>query len=185
MLIEHKGLKLFIFSDTHGMHHQLEIPGNVDILICAGDAVEDNLNPNDYLEFLNWFSNQPATYRIYVPGNHELIFDIAPEWGIMLVGTYNIEPAMNTTLNIENGNQEVSIYLYSGCSLTKEDTIKHSTHMDFLITHYPPEMISGIDSLHPSYHLFGHEHETNGIPQSTNGTTRINVSKYNSLMNNN
>lgn len=181
MLIEYKGLKIFSFSDTHGMHQQLEIPENVDVLICAGDAVEDNLDPNDYLDFLNWFSAQPATYRIYVPGNHELIFDIAPEWGAMLLNTYNIEPALNTTLNIENENQVVSLYLYSGCSRTVEDNINNTNNVDFLITHYPPEMIFGFETIQARYHIFGHEHETNGMPCTTNGTMQINVSKYNQL----
>ncbi|MGM9740794.1 MAG: hypothetical protein ACI3ZP_09350 [Candidatus Cryptobacteroides sp.] len=37
------GCKLFAFSDTHGSHRDLQVPENVDIVICAGDAVENNL----------------------------------------------------------------------------------------------------------------------------------------------
>jgi predicted phosphodiesterase len=34
---------IFDFSDTHGNHRALQVPEIVDIVICAGDAVEDNL----------------------------------------------------------------------------------------------------------------------------------------------
>lgn len=35
---------IFAFSDTHGIHRRLQVPEDVGIIICAGDAVEDNLN---------------------------------------------------------------------------------------------------------------------------------------------
>ncbi|MFJ1430781.1 hypothetical protein ACILE2_08270 [Capnocytophaga canimorsus] len=40
MLFNYKNHKIFAFSDTHRMHHKLEIPENIDILICAGDSIQ-------------------------------------------------------------------------------------------------------------------------------------------------
>ena len=71
-----KGKKIFAFADTHGGHRMIRVPYDTDILICAGDAVEDNLQGNEYDDFLDWFSIQPGKHKIFVPGNHELSFDI-------------------------------------------------------------------------------------------------------------
>lgn len=67
-----KGKKIFAFADTHGGHRKIRVPDDTDILICAGDAVEDNLQGNEYDDFLDWFSIQPGKHKIFVPGNHEL-----------------------------------------------------------------------------------------------------------------
>ena len=80
MLIEYKHTRIFAFSDTHLMHWDLYVPDDIDVLICAGDAVEDELDPDNYSDFLNWFESLPAAKRIFLPGNHELIFSLAPKW---------------------------------------------------------------------------------------------------------
>jgi alpha-beta hydrolase superfamily lysophospholipase len=82
MLIEYKNHKIFAFSDTHGLNHRLDIPKDVDILICAGDCLkEDNMVyvDNEFVKFLNWYSHQDAKLKIYVPGNHEVFFEMNPE----------------------------------------------------------------------------------------------------------
>ena len=45
-------LLIYAFSDTHGCHRELQVSENVDIVICAGDAVEDNLVGNEYDDFI-------------------------------------------------------------------------------------------------------------------------------------
>lgn len=55
-------------SDTH-LHKPPVKP--CDILIHCGDA----LNSGHYRElsrFLDWFTSQPASYKIYVAGNHDI-----------------------------------------------------------------------------------------------------------------
>ncbi len=47
MLIQFFNHSIFAFSDTHGRHRELQVPEKTDILICAGDAVEDNLLGDD------------------------------------------------------------------------------------------------------------------------------------------
>ena len=77
MLIDYKGHKIFAFSDTHGMYRRLSIPADTDILICAGDACE-GFNPAVLKDFFAWFTSIPANFRIFVPGNHDRIFNQEP-----------------------------------------------------------------------------------------------------------
>ena len=76
-------LNIFAFSDTHGSHRKLQVPENVDILICGGDVVEDNLEGDEYDDFVEWFASLPCKWKIFVPGNHELSFEIGRADGII------------------------------------------------------------------------------------------------------
>ena len=78
-----KEQSIFAFSDTHGNHRELKVPENVDIVICAGDAVEDNLAGNEYDDFIEWFASLPCKWKIFVPGNHELSFELDQADGII------------------------------------------------------------------------------------------------------
>lgn len=78
MYFNYKGQRIFAFSDTHGMHRNWRIPSDTDILICAGDAIS-NFSEEDLKDFLSWYSKIPARLRIFVPGNHEILFDYYPE----------------------------------------------------------------------------------------------------------
>lgn len=63
--------RIVAFSDTHGEHEKLNIP-QCEILICCGDVTNGDLAT--FFNFLNWFDNQPAMYKIYVPGNNDSCF---------------------------------------------------------------------------------------------------------------
>ena len=71
-----KSHKIFAFSDTHGAHRELLVPEEADIIICAGDAVEDDLKGGEYDDFIDWVSSLPAKWKIFVPRNHELSFKL-------------------------------------------------------------------------------------------------------------
>lgn len=58
------------FSDTHGLHRQLALP-ECDILIFAGDAMTCGYKENELIDFLDWFNEQPAQYKIMIAGNHD------------------------------------------------------------------------------------------------------------------
>ncbi len=74
MVLSLKGLKIFAFSDTHSRHRCLKVPEDADIIICAGDAVEDDLKGSEYDDFISWFGALPAKWKLFVHGNHELSF---------------------------------------------------------------------------------------------------------------
>ena len=82
MILNLNKKNIFAFSDTHGDHRELQVPGNVDIVICAGDAVEDNLVGDEYDDFIEWYASLPCKWKIFVPGNHELSFELGQADGI-------------------------------------------------------------------------------------------------------
>ena len=57
MIIKHNNKNIFVFSDTHGLHRDVIVPKEADIVICAGDAVEDDLKGDEYDDFIDWFSS--------------------------------------------------------------------------------------------------------------------------------
>lgn len=136
MILDYKGKRLFAFSDTHGRHRDLSIPQSAEILVCAGDVVSD-FQENGLEDFLDWFSSCPAKLRLFIPGNHEVIFDICPEETRYLI------PA-NITLLEDCGIEYEGITFYSISSrkIQQMEWIGEecglSVDTDFLITHIPP-----------------------------------------------
>ena len=171
MELTYKGKKIYAFADTHGAHRQVAVPADTDILICAGDAVEDNLRGGEYDDFLEWFSGQPGGYKIFVPGNHELSFDIGQADGIRPLferrGIVLLEDAVDDFDGVVIGS-------VSGNSRIADEDIP--TDIDILVTHYPPygilddgfgspEILNFVLKARPKYHLFGHVHRTGGMKE--------------------
>ena len=192
MLIEYKNHKIFAFSDTHGFNDRLQMPKDADILICAGDCCKD-YNQWDAIDeelqrFFDWYSRQPAKLRIYVPGNHDVIFDLNPEEAVKMI------PASIVLLE-DCGIEFEGISFYGAvCRLWMfTNTENHVPEgVDFLITHGPAEghldndkgcktLKNIINESKPKFHLLGHIHEEGGKMESTESTTYYNVSMYNQL----
>lgn len=169
MIFTYKNTRFCIFSDTHRYHKCLDIPQDIDVVICLGDAVEDNLRPQDYDRFLSWYAAQPGK-KFFLPGNHELIFEIAPKWGELLFKSGAIKLCLDT-VEIVNG-----ITMHFHCSAGE---IHLEGETDFLLTHYPPEMCNIVGNVRPVYYLYGHDHETEGRIHEEGGTTYCNVCCYN------
>ena len=176
-----KGQTIFAFADTHGEHRQLEIPADTDILICAGDAVEDDMKGGEYDDFLDWFAAQPGKYKIFVPGNHELSFDIDAADAIRPLfaerGIILLEDAVDEFDGVVIGS-------ISGNSRIADEDIP--TDLDILVTHYPPmgildegfgspEVLNFVLKAKPAYHLFGHVHKTAGQSVTSNSCKFINI----------
>lgn len=68
-----KKLKIACISDTHNKHKFLTIEP-CDILIHAGDISSVGYRL-EIINFLDWFSEQPAKYKIFIAGNHDFFFD--------------------------------------------------------------------------------------------------------------
>lgn len=191
MLIEYKNHKIFAFSDTHGLNHRLDIPKDVDILICAGDCLkEDNMVyvDNEFLKFLNWYSHQDAKLKIYVPGNHEVFFEMNPEKAMQMMPS--------SIILLEDSGIEYDGISFWGAAcrpwMFKGTEIKIPKDVDFLITHGAAEghldnkagcqvLKKMIEESKPKHRIFGHVHEEGGKIESTETTTYYNVSMYNQL----
>lgn len=187
MLFEYKNHKIFAFSDTHGMHHKLEIPENINILICAGDGIQ-GFSENEFPHFLRWYASIPTKLRIFVAGNHEIFFDRYPQRAKSLIP--------KSIILLEN--QEMDFEGIRFCSVVARPYLKNevqiSENVDFLITHAPvkgildddigcPNLRRLITESDPKYHIFGHIH-SQGLQQwQREKITFCNVSYFNHLQN--
>src|SRR5690606_26824204 len=63
-------MKLVHISDTH--QERMYVP-NGDILIHSGDATSLGTVP-EILKFKNWFNALPHKHKLFVPGNHDWLF---------------------------------------------------------------------------------------------------------------
>lgn len=186
MELSFKGKKIFAFADTHGRHRMIRVPDDTDILICAGDAVEDNLQGNEYDDFLDWFQVQPGNHKIFVPGNHELSFDVGEAENVRPLferrGIILMEDAVDDFDGIVTG-------AISGNGRIADEDIPED--LDILVTHYPPfgilddgfgspEILNFVLKAQPRYHLFGHIHRTGGLTESGR-TNYVNISEYETL----
>ena len=176
-----KEQSIIAFSDTHGNHKKLKVPKNVDIVICAGDAVEDNLAGNEYDDFIEWFASLPCKWKIFVPGNHELSFELGQADGIIQrmtdKGIIVLEDAIEDCDGIIIGS------IGHNVMIAHEDIPKY---IDILVTHYPPygilddgmgstEILNFVMHSKPKYHLFGHIHSTGGQKHIFGNTTCVNI----------
>ena len=191
MLIEYKNHKIFAFSDTHGLNHRLNIPKDVDILICAGDCLkEDNMVyvDNEFVKSLNWYSHQDAKLKIYVPGNHEVFFEMNPEKAMQMVPS--------SIVLLEDSGIEFDGISFFGAAcrpwMFRETENKVPKGIDILITHGPAEghldnntgcqrLRQIVEESKPKHHIFGHVHEEGDKIEATSETTYYNVSMYNQL----
>ena len=172
---------IFSFSDTHGNHRELQVPENVDIVICAGDAVEDNLVGGEYEDFIEWFASLPCKWKIFVPGNHELSFELGQADRIIQrmtdKGITVLEDAIEDCDGIVIGS------IGHNVMIAQEDI---PTDIDILVTHYPPygildegmgstEILNFVLHSQPKYHLFGHIHSTAGQEHIFGNTICANI----------
>ena len=186
MLLEYKGNKIFAFSDTHGMYRRFDVPTDADILICAGDACE-GFNPADLTDFFAWYAAIPAKLRIFVPGNHDRVFNTNPD------RAGNLIP--DVVIYLENdGIVYDGIKFYSVPARPYLKTrLPIPEDVDFLITHGPAysyldrdmgckQLYLSVTSARPKYHIFGHVHEE-GLKRKAmlGGTTFLNVSYFEEL----
>ena len=189
MFIDYKGHKIFAFSDTHGMYRRLAIPADADILICAGDACE-GFNPADLQDFFAWYTSIPAKLRIFVPGNHDRIFDQDPARARDLIpgGVVYLENEGLEFDGIKFYSVPARPYLKTPANIPAD--------VDFLITHGPAYsyldrdqgckiLFLSVASARQKYHIFGHVHEE-GLQRKAmlGGTTFLNVSYFEELRRN-
>ena len=186
MQIKYSGHKIFAFSDTHGMYRWLNAPNDADILICAGDACE-GFAPDQLKDFFAWYVSIPAKLRIFVAGNHDMVFDEQPEYARSLVS--------DGVLLLENDGVDfdgIRIYSVAARPYLKAP-ITLPEDIDILITHGPAyshldrgtgdkDLFLTIAEVRPKYHIFGHVHEE-GLKREfvLGGTTFLNASYFEQL----
>lgn len=173
-------------SDSH-QRHQEYVLTPVDIIIHSGDESNQKdsiLNSLEFDEFIDWYKNYPATYKILVPGNHSsYIFDnlgwckkLCKNLGIILLVDELIEieelSIFGTPYTHDFGN-----WVYT---LPKDAIGRRCANYppcDILVTHGPPRGVldsSPMDQencgergqlkycqkYNPLIHMFGHIHSS-------------------------
>jgi Icc-related predicted phosphoesterase len=70
-------MKICFISDTHEQESRFEkdFISQSDVLIHCGDITHQG-STQSIGRFIEWFSNQPATHKILIAGNHDLTLDI-------------------------------------------------------------------------------------------------------------
>ena len=191
-------MDITFISDTHGQHDRLKLKAGT-VLVHAGDITEYGTD-EESVEFLDWFSRQPFTYKIFIGGNHDLFLE-----GITLRKLKKLIPS--NIIYLQNNGTEIEGIKIWGSPVTpyflgmafneragkeiKKVWSQIPLNTDVLITHGPSKgiMDSGmgcdelrlqINRVRPKIHCFGHVHGQNGI-ETTHHTTFINASIVNNL----
>lgn len=176
-------MKFVVIADTHGFHRDLELPQG-DVLIHAGD-ISDQGSKEEVVDFLEWFSAQSHTHKVFIGGNHDIFLDENP------VDLLEVLPANVVYLN-NRGYQIDHIKLWGSPTTPdfedwafgkyRDDMAVHWKYMpdniDILITHTPPwgildqssawvslgckALLEKVKELQPQYHIFGHIHASYG-----------------------
>ena len=67
-------MRITHISDTHNKHNQLngKLPGG-NILIHSGDLTSIG-RKHEVEKFIEWFGKQDYTHKVFIAGNHDLVF---------------------------------------------------------------------------------------------------------------
>jgi Icc-related predicted phosphoesterase len=176
-------MRVVCLSDTHNQHFSLSIPDG-DVLIHSGDALGRGTY-SEAVRFNEWLGTLPHKHKLYVPGNHDELFELNPVEGRNVM--------TNAIVLIDQGVEIDGVKFY-GSPWTKQfydwafmkpdqqlreiwDKIPDDT--DVLITHGPPWSIldanrrgdlcgsqtlyEAVKRANPAFHIFGHIHESSGV----------------------
>ncbi|MBC8410080.1 MAG: metallophosphatase domain-containing protein [Rhodobacteraceae bacterium] len=195
-------MKIVALSDIHN-DYSMSIPDG-DVVIFAGDMSYIG-EEKDLIRFNEWFKSLPHKHKLYIPGNHDYLFETAPSLAQELVGsgTYLHTKEITTIEGVTfYGSPYTPIFSRWAFMMTPEELMHHwSTvpQVDVLVTHGPPKNILDanlngepcgcpwlayeiMNRIKPEIHIFGHIHE--GYGTTTIGDTRFyNVSIMNRFYN--
>lgn len=191
-------IKFCIISDTHTKHKKLIIP-KCDILIHCGDFSSMG-REHEIRDFLMWFNQQDAKYKIFIAGNHDLMFENNRQLAKSLIpnGVIYLEDSLVEIMDLKIYGTPVQPEFCDWAFNRTEEKLKQyweiiPNDIDVLITHGPPfgildcvegrEEHLGSKSLYdeitnrikPKLSVFGHIHSGYGIAQ-TNNLTYVNAS---------
>lgn len=120
-------------------------------------------------------------WKIFVPGNHELSFEIGQSAAIEDAMAHRGITVLQDAVEECDG---VLICSIAGNSIIADEDIP--TDIDILVTHMPPygildqdlgspEILNFVLKSRPKYHIFGHVHSTAGQEFRLGETTCMNV----------
>ncbi|HRJ31311.1 MAG: metallophosphatase domain-containing protein [Cyclobacteriaceae bacterium] len=177
-------MKIVCISDTHTKHQEVILPKG-DLLIHAGDVswVGSELQ---LIDFFKWFDKQDFKHKIFIAGNHDLMFERNPKQAQSLIpkSIIYLEESSVTIEGIKIYGTPITPYFfnwafnrYPGQDI-EQHTQKIPNDTDILITHGPPygildanvkgehcgcpSLLSKIQEVKPKLLICGHIHEGYG-----------------------
>ena len=172
-------MKILHLSDTHGQHKNLRSLPEADVIVHSGDFTFAGSEEEAY-DFMNWFCNLPYEHKVFIAGNHDMcMYGADPIGGLSKNVHY-----LNSNSVVIDGMKFYGIPMFmEDCMDGKLDMLIQNIpdDIDVLVTHMPPKGICDIADygkdpehrgnaalaehlkvLHPTCHLFGHEHDAYG-----------------------
>lgn len=166
-------------SDTHGQHKNLKSLPEADVIVHSGDFTFAGSEEEAY-DFMNWFCNLPYKHKIFISGNHDMC----------MYGADHIDGLSRNVHYLYNNSVVIDGIKFYGIPMFMEDCMDGNLDVfinnipddtDVLITHMPPKgtcdlanygkgpehrgnatLAELLKKLHPTCHLFGHEHDAYG-----------------------
>ena len=166
-------------SDTHGQHKNLKSLPEADVIVHSGDFTFAGSEEEAY-DFINWFCNLPYKHKIFIVGNHDMC----------MYGADHIDGLSRNVHYLYNNSVVIDGIKFYGIPMFMEDCMDGNLDVfinnipddtDVLITHMPPKgtcdlanygkgpehrgnatLAELLKKLHPTCHLFGHEHDAYG-----------------------
>ena len=177
-------MKIIHISDTHRQERYLSIPDG-DVLIHSGDI--DARSIPDVVEFNVWLKKLPHKKKIFVPGNHDFIFQTSPNIiNQFLTEAEVLIDASTTYEGVKFFGSPWTLPFFDWAFMKNELELaeiyqKAPSNIDVLITHGPPfgvldyikrsgcvgsnALLHLIYNIRPKLHLFGHIHEGYGTKE--------------------
>ena len=172
-------MKILHLSDTHGQHKNLRSLPEADVIVHSGDFTFAGSEEEAY-DFMNWFCNLPYKHKIFIAGNHDMC----------MYGADHIDGLSRNVHYLYNNSVVIDGIKFYGIPMFMEDCMDGNLDVfinnipddtDVLITHMPPKgtcdlanygkgpehrgnatLAELLKKLHPTCHLFGHEHDAYG-----------------------
>ncbi len=197
-------MRIVAISDTHLAHDKPNWPGvpDGDVLIHAGDATYRG-TAEEITQFNAWFAGLPHPHKLFVPGNHDFLFETDPAAARALLDP-SITLLQDSGVHIEGthfwGSPWTPMFFNWAFMLDPGEPLLEKwraipSDVDVLITHGPPATIGGltvrgddagckdlldevVNRIRPSHHIFGHIHEDYGRTDA-HGIVFLNASSVN------
>lgn len=172
-------------SDTHSQHKNLKSLPEADVIVHSGDFTFAGSEEEAY-DFMNWFCNLPYKHKIFIAGNHDMC----------MYGADHIDGLSRNVHYLYNNSVVIDGIKFYGIPMFMEDCMDGNLDVfinnipddtDVLITHMPPKgtcdladygkgpehrgnatLAELLKKLHPTCHLFGHEHDAYGKTMKEN-----------------
>lgn len=195
-------MKIVCISDTHNF--KIKIP-KCDLVLHAGDMTKQG-SEEEYKEFLEWYSEVPATHKVVIPGNHDFFCQRKETQSIEMAAQLGV--TMLNCSSVDIGGFKIYGYpwqprFYDWAFNANSDELKRMAakipECDILISHGPPKgildkvkyaevgqdphvgdihLLNRILEIKPRLVVTGHIHEASGT-LSKDGIQFINASTCN------